>query len=58
VALPDVGPRVLLELESGGGVGEVGTGDRRLRERYAAAGAAHLVQSTEPGSTVDLGRRP
>ena len=38
MALPDVGPRVMLALESGGGVGEVGTGDRRLRERYAAAG--------------------
>jgi len=25
----------------------VGTGDRRLRERYAAAGAADLVQPTE-----------
>ena len=25
----------------------MGTGDRRLRERYAAAGAADLVQPTE-----------
>jgi uncharacterized protein (DUF58 family) len=39
-ALPDVGPLVLLDPESGRRR-EVRTGDRRLRERYAAAVAAH-----------------
>ena len=46
--LPGVG-RFLAVLAAGclgGRIGEVGTGDRRLRERYAAASAAHLVQST------------
>ena len=65
-ALPDLGPLVLLDPESGRRR-EVDTGDRRLRERYASAvtahrahtaaalrraGAAHLVLRT------DVQRRP
>ncbi len=67
-ALPDVGPRVLLDPESGRRR-EVRTGDRRLRDRYAAAvaahraatatalrraGAAHLVLHTDGDWVTDL----
>lgn len=69
-ALPDVGPLVLLDPESGRRR-EVQTGDRRLRERYAAtvaqhraatatalwrAGAAHLVLHTDGDWITDLAR--
>jgi uncharacterized protein (DUF58 family) len=69
-ALPDVGPLVLLDPESGRRR-EVRTGDRRLRERYAAAvaahradtavalrraGAAHLVLHTDGDWVTDLAR--
>ncbi len=67
-ALPDVGPLVLLDPESGRRR-EVRTGDRRLRDRYAAAvaehraatatalrraGAAHLVLRTDGDWVTDL----
>jgi uncharacterized protein (DUF58 family) len=68
--LPDVGPLVLLDPESGRRR-EVHTGDQRLRERYAAAvaahragtaaalsraGAAHLVLHTDGDWITDLTR--
>lgn len=70
LALPDVGPVVLLDPESGRRR-EVHTGDRRLRERYAhavaahraatatalrRAGAAHLVLHTDRDWVTDLAR--
>lgn len=69
-ALPDVGPVVLVDPESGRRC-EVRTGDARLRERYAAAvaahraatatalrraGAAHLVLHTDGDWVGDLAR--
>ena len=69
-ALPDVGPLVLVDPESGRRR-EVHTGDRRLRERYASAvaahragtaaalrraGAAHLVLHTDRDWITDLAR--
>jgi uncharacterized protein (DUF58 family) len=42
LALPDVGMLVLHDTESGAEI-EVATGDRRFRERYAAAAAAQRV---------------